>query len=52
MKLPYWRSVHSYRAVSPALMYGCVSPPTPSIPLGRYRPCQWTEVATGKRFVT
>ena len=35
MKLPCCRSVNSYFAVSPALMYGCVSPPTPSMPLGR-----------------
>ncbi len=50
--MPYCRNVHSYFVVSPTLMYGCVSPATPSIPFGRYRPCQWTEVASGSRFVT
>jgi hypothetical protein len=52
MNVPDWRSVNSYLNVSPGRMAFWVSPPTPSIPFGKSRPCQWTVVGAGRRLVT
>ena len=38
--------------VRPGGMWGWVSPPTPSMPLGRRSPCQCTACFSGSRFST